>query len=204
MAIGNIKNDIINSYNEAVRGKLAVDSTALDTAIQLCLNDLSKSLDALKATDDSQTLEAGNVSLAYPTDFRNALSIVLIDNSGVKHAPLTMLPGGHREYRQLKDHDSANGESVWYSEFDSKFWLWRPADGDYTTEIEYYRYHPKGQTDNILFDNYFEDCVKFGTIFYKVLLRGNPKYISIWKPMYEDEKENCRLLLPTEPQITGE
>lgn len=202
--IGDIKTAIITLYNEAVRGKLAEDSTALDIAIQLVLNDLSTDLDSLRATDADQTLEVDDKTLDYATDFKSPISIVLINNSSVRQAPLRPLKGGHQEYRDLRYLTSSNGLPEQYSEFDSKFWLWKPADGDYTSEIEYYRYHPTGQLDNILLDKFFTDCVKFGTVFYKQALKGNPKYISIWKAMYDNEKEKCRLLLPSEPQISGD
>ena len=199
-----IKTDIINFYNEAVRGKLTEDSEALDISIQLTLNDLTTDLDSLRATDEDQTLEVDDKTLDYPTDFKSLVSIVLINSSGVRQAPLRPLKGGHQEYRDLRYLTSSNGLPIQYSEFDSKFWLWQPADGDYTSEIEYYRYHPTEQLDNILLDKFFTDCIKFGTVFYKQALKGNPKYISIWKTMYDNEKEKCRLLLPSEPQISGD
>ena len=203
-AIGNIKAAIITFYNEAVRGKLADDSTELDISIQLVLNDLSTDLDSIRATDEDQELEVDDKTLAYPTDFKSLVSIVLINSSSIRQAPLRPLKGGHQEYRDLRYYTSSNGLPVQYSEFDSKFWLWMPSDGDYTSEIEYYRYHPSGQLDDILLDKFFTDCVKFGTVFYKQAIKGNPKYISIWKAMYDNEKEKCRLLLPSEPQISGD
>ncbi len=203
-AIGDIKADIITFYNEAVRGKLVGSSTALDIAIQLTLNDLSTDLDSLRATDTDQTLEVDDKTLDYPTDFKSVVSIVLINSSGARQAPLRPLRGGHQEYRDLRYYTTSNGLPFQYSEFDSKFWLWQPADGDYTSEIEYYRYHPTGQLTNILLDKFFTDCIKFGTVFYKQAMKGNPKYISIWKAMYDNEKEKCRLLLPSEPQISGD
>lgn len=199
-----IKTSIIDFYNEAVRGKLAEESEELDTAIQLTLNDLSTDLDSLKETDTSQTLEVDDKTLAYPTDFKSVVSIVLINSSSIRQAPLRPLPQGHQQYRDLRYYTSSNGLPVQYSEFDSKFWLWMPADGDYTSEIEYYRYHPTGQLTDILLDTFFTDCIKFGTVFYKQAMKGNPKYISIWKAMYDNEKEKCRLLLPSEPQISGD
>ena len=205
-AIGDIKTDIIDFYNEAVRGKLGSDATDLDISIQLVLNDLSTELDSLRATDEDQTLEVDDKTLAYPTDFKSVVSIVLINSGGVRQAPMRPLKSGHQEYRDLRYLSASNGLPIQYSEFDSKFWLWRPADGDYTSEIEYYRYHPKDATaiTTILFDTFFTDCIKFGTVFYKQAMKGNPKYISIWKAMYDNEKEKCRLLLPTEPQISGD
>ena len=207
-ALGDIKADIIAFYNKAFKGKLAEGSDALDIAIQLTLNNLSKTLDALTETDESQTLEVDDKFLVYPTTFRfkAPVTIVLINSSGVRQEPLRPLKGGHREYRDLRYLTSSNGLPVQYSEFDSKFWLWMPADGDYTSEIEYYFYHPRGEDaiTNILFDDIFEDCIKYGTVFNEAVLRGNPKYISIYKAMYDNEKEECRLLLPSEPQISGD
>jgi len=201
MALGNIKAAIISFHNEARKTNYSASATDLDIAIQLCLNDISNELDALPAIDTGQELESGSVSLDYPTDFKALISIVLINSSGVRQSPLEELPGGHKEYRRLRDSDSATGEPEWYSEFNDKFWLWRPSNGDYTTEIEYIRYHPQ-DVASILYGEQFRNCIYFGTVFFKAAIQGNTKYMSIWGPLYANQKEKIRLNLPTEPQIS--
>lgn len=197
--------DIVSDINAVVGEALHADDSAfsgtqLHTAIQMCLNDLSNE-DLLAGTDGDQTLSSTSLTLDYPTDFKSPISIVLINSSGVRQAPLEKLKGGHREYREFRDNDSATGEPEYYSEFDDKFWLWRPSNGSYTTEIEYYRKHPQTPAD-ILFGEEFRNAIYFGTIYYKALLRGMSAHIARWLPVYLAEKEERRAAAPAEPRIT--
>lgn len=199
MSLADIKAAILAVVNEALNESYS--GTQLDTAIQLCLNDLSNE-DLLVGTDSDQTLTSSSLSLDYPEDFKSLISIVLINSSSVRQAPLEKLKGGHKEYRRLRDSDNATGEPESYSEFDDKFWLWRPSNGSYTTEIEYYRRHP--QTPGaILFGEEFRNAIYFGTTYYKALLRKKTEYIAIWRPVYLVEKEERRAAAPAEPRICG-
>ena len=200
---GDIKSDIIAFYNKAFKGSLASDSTALDIANQLCLNDLSTSLDALVELDDSQALEVDTNFISYPTDFKELVDIVLINSNSVRGDPLIPLKNGQIEYDRLIENSAGTGTPEYYTEYDGGFYIYRVSNGAFDVEIKHYRHHPTGQLTNILFDGFFTDCIKFGTVFYEALLRTNPKYISIWGPAYSSEKEKCRLLLPDEPAITG-
>ena len=196
--------DIVTAINEVVGEALKADDSAfsgtqLHKAIQLCLNDLSNE-DILAGTDDEQTLSSGDLNLDYPTDFKSLISIVLINSSGVRQTPLEKLKGGHREYKEFRDNDNTNGEPEAYSEFDNKFWLWRPSSGSYTTEIEYYRKHPQTPTA-ILFGEECRNAIYFGTIYYKALLRGMSAHIARWLPVYLAEKEERRAAAPAEPRI---
>lgn len=196
-ALGDIKTAILAFVNEALNESYS--GSSLDTAIQACLNDLSNE-DLLVAVDDSQTLANESETLDYPTDFKSPISIVLINSGDVRQAPLEKLKGGHKEYRRLRDNDSATGEPEFYSEFDNKFWLWRPSNGSYDTEIEYYRRHPQ-TPGGILFGEDFRNAIYFGTTYYKALLRKKTDYIAIWRPVYLVEKEERRAAAPAEPRI---
>lgn len=204
VAIGDIKQDIITFYNKAFSGHLTVseDTTELDIAIQLCLNDLSTSLDALVELDDSQELESGTDFIVYPTDFKELVTIVLINGDSVRGDPLEPLKNGQIEYDRLIENSDSTGTPEFYTEYDGGFYIYPNSSGAFDVEIKHYRYHPTGQLTDILFDSFFTDCIKFGTVYYESLLRTNPKYISIWQPIYLIEKEKCRLLLPDEPAIT--
>ena len=195
-AIGDIKADIISLYNQATVGKLADDSTDLDIAIQLCLDDLSKDLDALKETYEDAVLEEDTNFIDLPTDYKMLISIVLLDSSGNRQVPLQIIPGGQVRYEDLLENSSAVSTPRLFWEDNDGFWLYPPSNGDYTSEIQYYRYHPTGQLTDILFPKFMTNAVKYGTVFFRQLLKGNRKYITIWGPTYEAEKEKCRLLLP--------
>lgn len=197
--------DIVTDINAVVGEALHADDSAfsgkeLHKAIQICLNDLSNE-DLLVGTDDAQTLSSGDLSLNYPTDFKSPISIVLINSNSVRQAPLEKLKGGHKEYRRLRDNDSATGEPEYYSEFGDKFWLWRPSNGSYTVEIEYYRRHPQTPAA-ILFGEDFRNAIYFGTTYYKALLRKMTDHINIWLPVYLAEKNERRAAAPEQPRIT--
>ena len=209
MTLGDIKEDITNFVNEALRenfnqnsdGEYDASATDLDNEIQAVLDDLSK-LDALVATDDTQTLSLGDTYLAYPTGFRSPVSIVLINSSGARQAPLEKLPGGQEQYEELRDNDSATGEPEWYSEFDDKFWLWRPPGGSFTSEIKYYINHPKGTLTNILFGDDFKQAILFGTTYFKALFSLRHRDIANWRPAYLEERAKMELEVPLQPHIS--
>jgi len=197
--------DIITAINAVVGKALHADDssfsgTDLHTAIQLCLNDLSNE-NLLVSTDESQSLTSGDLSIAYPTDFKDLVSITLVDSSSVEGKPLIKLPGGHRDYRKLRDNDASTGTTRWFSEFDEKFWLWRPANGSYTPKIEYYRRHPQTPID-ILFGEEFRNAIYFGTIYYKAKLRKMVEHAAFWLPNYLTEKAERRAAMPEQPRIT--
>lgn len=209
MALGDIKEDITNFVNEALRENFNQDSdgnydtsaTDLNNAIQAVLDDLSK-LDSLVATDTDQTLSLGDTYLDYPDDFRSPISIVLINSSGARQAPLEKLPGGHEQYQELRDNDSSTGEPEWYSEFDDKFWLWRPPNGSFTSEINYYRNHPKGQLTNILFGDDFKLAIQFGTTYFKSLFSNRKQDIANWRPAYLEERMKMEGEVVHQPYIS--
>lgn len=197
--LGDIKSSIISFVNEAL--KASFSTAQLETAIQSCLDDLSK-LDALVSTDSSQTLAVNDEYLAYPSNFRSIVSIVLINSSGIRQAPLEELPEGHIQYRELRDNDSATGVPEWFSEYNNKFWLWRPANGAFTTEIECYINHPSGQTANILFGDDFKQAIQFGSTYFKALFSKRNTDIANWKPIYEEERAKMALEVVHQPHIT--
>ena len=196
--LGDIKTAIIAVVNEALNE--GYSGTDLDTAIKLCLNDLTNE-NVLVGSDDDQTLSDEDEYLDYPTDFKGSPLIVLINSSGVRQAPLKKLSRGHREYLELRDNDSATGEPEWFAEFDNKFWLWRPSNGAYTTEVDYWRKHPQTPGD-ILFGEEFRNAIYFGTTYFKALLRKKTQYIGIWLPAYLAEKLERVAAAPDQPHVT--
>jgi len=171
-----------------VNSVLGRSETDIDVQIQTVLNDLSKH-NLLVDEDTDQSLSSGNTTLNYPTGFKELVAIVLNDGT-YDGPPLKKIPGGHKEYRQwMEDETSTDySEPEWYSEYDSKFYVYHPANGDYTATIEYYKYHPK-DVDSIEFGDEFTNCLYFGTTFEVACKLGLSRYISIWGPRYEKEKQ---------------
>ena len=192
-----VKADIIEDVNENLQ--TAYSGTELDRAIIKTLNDMSnRSL--LVGTDSTQTLSDGSKTLNYPTGFRYAISITLITGDGAEQSPLITLPGGHQEYRENRHNDDGTGIPEWYSEFNEKFYLWRPAGSAYTTLIEYYKDHAK-DADNIEFTTEFENLMFAGTTFWKAMAMKRTSSIVIWAPIYQNELRKASLNRKTEPSI---
>lgn len=177
-----VKADIITDVNENLSLELAAASTELDRAIIKTMKDMSKNK-LLVGTDSTQTLTSSSTTLAHPTDFRELINITLIDGSGNSKSPLRKLPGGHREYRQLRDNDANTGFTEWFSDFNKLFHLWRPPNASFTTLIEFYKNHPK-TAGSIEFETKFEDVMFAGTTFWKAIALGRTNSIAIWSPIY--------------------
>lgn len=183
-----------------VNANLQTRLSDLDVYIQKVLDDLSEE-DLLVGADDEQTLSSGDTTLDYPTGFRSEIAITLTNASGVTDAPLDELPGGHEEYRDLRDSDSATGIPEFYSRFNKKFYLWRPPGASFTTLIEYYKNHPQG-VDTIEFGDEFRNAVYAGTTYYYALKLGRVNAINLWGPIYADAKQKRINATPKEPQIS--
>lgn len=194
------KADIIEDVNENLGNlNLAEDSTELDRAITKTLKDMSKNK-LLVGTDDTQTLNNTSTTLAYPTGFREAISITLIDGSGNTKRPLRKLPGGHREYHELRENDSSTGLPEWYSDLNELFHLWRPPNASFTTLIEFYKNHAN-DPDNIEFDEKFEGVMFAGVTFWKAMALTRIRAVSLWSPIYSGLLRTSRPNL--QPVIVG-
>ena len=193
------KANIIEDVNENLQLGLASDSTALDRAIIKTLKDMSKKK-LLVGTDSTQTLTNSSLTLAYPTGFREVISITLIDGSGNTKRPLRKLPGGHREYRELRENDANTGLTEWFSDFNKLFHLWRPPNASFTTLIEYYKNHAK-DPDNIEFTDELEDVVFAGVTFWKAAALSRTKAVSIWSQIYSGLLRTSRPNL--QPVVVG-
>lgn len=192
-----VKADVITDVNANLR--TALSGTDLDRAIIRTLNDMSNRA-LLVGTDTGQTLSSGGTTLDYPTGFRSVVSITLIDGSGTEKTPLIKLPGGHKEYRELRHNDDTSGTTEWFSEFDKKFYLWRPANDSYTTLIEYIKNHAK-DAGNIEFETEFENLMFAGATFYHALTLSRSKSIALWWPIYQNELRVAALNRNVQPSI---
>lgn len=191
-----LKADILDFVNRALQRS----ESDIDIEIQLALNDLSNE-DFLEAEDTTQVLASGDLTLAYPTDFRDLVSIVLINNSGVRGRDLRALPRGYKQYQELRDNDSTTDTPDFYAKFQRLFHLWRPPNGDFTTEIKYYRFHPQ-DVDTIIFGDEFRNAIYFGAAYYRALTLGLTRLINIWGPQYMAEKGQRMWDNPGVPRVT--
>jgi len=180
-----LKADILTEVNDNLQTSL----TDIDKFIQKALDDLSEE-DLLVGTDDDQTLVSDDTTLDEPTGFRALIAITLtITSSGSEQYPLIALPQGHQQYRALRHNDDTIGIPRWFSNFNGKFYLWRPANQAFSSLIEYYKDHPALSGDNIEFGDIFRNAIYAGATFYTALKYSRTKALSIWSPMYESAKK---------------
>ncbi len=181
-----LKADILTEVND----NLQLALTNIDKFIQKVLDDLSEE-DLLVGTDTDQTLTSGDITLDEPTGFRALVAITLvITSSGSEQFPLVGLKGGHPQYRELRHNDDSTGIPRWFSNFNGKFYLWRPPNQAFTSLIEYYKEHPalSGSTGTILFADNFRNAIYAGATFYTALKYSRTKALQIWGPLYQDAK----------------
>jgi len=192
-----VKADIIADVNDNLA--ISLSGTDLDRQIIKTLTDMSNR-GLLVDADDSQTLVDGGTTLDYPTGFRSVINITLIDSSGAEKYPLTKFPGGHKEYRELRANDDATGTVEYFSEFNKKFYLWRPAGESFTTLIEYRKNHAK-DADNIEFETEFESLMFAGVTFWYAVKLNRTKSIALWLPIYDREMRFAMLNRNNQPSI---
>lgn len=194
------KADILIEVNDNLNTKL----TDIDRFIQKTLDDLSEE-DLLTDEDDSQTLSNGGLTLDEPDGYRAMVALTLTVTSGSSEQfPLIKLPGGQRQYRALRHNDNAVGIPRWFSQYKGKFYLWRPANQDFSALIEYYKDHPvlSGETGGIEFGDNFRNVIYAGATFYTALKFSRAKALQIWSPMYESAKQKRINAFPRQPRIT--
>ncbi len=197
-----VKSDIVAAVDANLQTNFATTApNGLDRAIVAVLNDMSKR-GLLVSKDDTQTLVDGGLTLAYPTGFRQAISITLIDGDGNTSRPLKKLPGGHAGYRKLRHNNTATGFTREYSLFNNLIYLWKPASQAYTTLIEYRKNHAK-DADNIEFTTEFENLMFAGATFWHAAAIGRSNGIAIWGPIYQDELRWAMLNRNVQPSIIG-
>jgi len=186
-----------------INSKLERSETDIDEEIITIANDLSNR-NMLVGADTSQSLVAGGTTLDYPTRFKEAIAITLNDGSKWL-APLRKLPGGMQRYRELvADNNTGDrDEPEYYAEFNSKLYLWPTADGAYTSNIEFYKYHAQS-ADTIEFGDEFTNCFNFGATFEVSRNFGLERYMNIWGLAYAEEREMRDLNFEHQPYIVGE
>lgn len=197
--LGDIQTAVMEFVNDALNESYAITDTTFLRALQACLNDLAND-DLLIGRDTSQVLTSSSLTLAYPTDYKSLISIILIDSSSVRQRPLEPLPDGYEGYGRLRNNDSNTSIPRWYAEHKSLFHLWRPPGGSYTSEIDYYRYHPQTPKD-ILFGDEFRNAVNYGTTYHRALFSKRMTDLNHWRPIYVEEKAKRRDAAPENPHF---
>jgi hypothetical protein len=178
----------------------AISADSLTEAIKLCMADISN-IGLLNSVDISQTLSDGDLTLDVPARYKDVLGIQLTDDGDDLQDPLIALSGGQEEYRLLMAESVTTRTPEWYSEYDGSFYLYPPPGVDYTVNIEYQKYDNQDDT-NIEFGDEFSNALKFGSLYFYAMMKSRERYLNIWGPKYEHEKEMRRLNMNKQPNIT--
>lgn len=193
------KSDIMDFVNDALTESYS-DGDGFDRIVQTVLNDLSN-VNLLMASSDIE-ISNGDLSMDYPTGYKDLLGIRLTGDDDNIYEPLTPLLGGHQEYLACYGGSTSTGRPEYFSEWNEKFWLYRPPDDDYTATIEYFKYHAADGVDSIEFGDEFRNCANFGACYFAAMMRARERRIAVWGPAYAAEKEMRRLNMPKPPYIT--
>lgn len=178
----------------------AIAAASLTEAIKLCLRDISN-IGLLEGSDTTQTLELGDLTLVVPDEYKDVLTIQLTDDGGILQDSLIALSGGYEEYLLLMSDSVTTRTPEWYSEYDGSFYLYPPPDDDYTVSIKYQKYDDQDDTA-IEFGDEFSNALKFGSLYFYAMMKSRERYLNIWGPKYEVEKEMRRLNMKKQPNIT--
>ncbi len=187
------KANILTFVNDALNENFQAGE--IDREIKTVLTKMSNR-DLLVASV-TPTISANDTVLAYPAGFRAMIAFTLIDQSGVSYGPLTKI--SHDDYRSLKSNDSATGRPDEYSDFNSKFFLWRPSNAEYNTIIEYYKNHPL-DPDNIEYGEMFEDAMMSGVTYYKARNKNKQSY-GFWQGEWLTALNDIIQSFPRNPRI---
>lgn len=192
------KADILTEVNENLQTSFTASEIA--TRIQAILDDLSEE-DLLVETDSTQTLADGDTTLNEPTGFRALVAITLtITSSSSEQYPLIKLKGGHKQYRELRHNDDTTGIPRWFSNFDGKFYLWRPPSQAFTSLIEYYKDHPQ-DIDTIEFGDIYQEAIYAGVTWKMAVKQGRTRMINLWGLIYHNAKQKRIDAMAHQPRI---
>lgn len=182
------KGEILTDVNENLQTSFTASQIA--TRIQAILNDLSEA-DLLVGTDDTQALANGDTTLDHPTGFRALIPggiVLIITASASRQHPLIKLKQGHEQYNSLRHNDDTVGIPRWFSDFNEKFFMWRPPNQAFSSLIEFYKDHPQ-DVDNIEFGDMYQEAIFAGVTWKMAIKQSRSRMISLWGAVYADAKQ---------------
>lgn len=186
-----LKADILAFVNEKQR--LAETVATIEDEINEVLQDLGKralwpNLYRADVVADRATLANGDKSVAFPTGLR-VLDFIIVNDGTNDGRPLVEITAEQWQ-RQREDESSSNYDEPLRFARRGKLWLPDPIPD--TTDVAkywYWRHHPKtsGVTEDILFDDEFDLCIKYGVCAKVALTARRSEYIGTWEPRYEQQ-----------------
>lgn len=195
-----LKADILAFVNEKQR--LSETVASIEDEINEVLQELGKralwpNLYRDDVTADRSTLTTGQTAVAFPAGLR-VLDFIVINDGSNDGRPLRSMTAAQW---QRKRRDEASGAYAEPKRYARRGKTWKPdplpdSANTYTAKYWYWRHHPKtsGVTEDILFDDEFDLCLKYGVCAKVALTSNRTEYIKQWTPRY---REQIAELLPT-------
>lgn len=115
--------------------------------------------------------------------------------------PLKAFSDGWDGYQRAMSESVTKGTPEFYVENNGKIYVYPPSDTDYGVLLEYQKYDDQDDTA-IEFGDEFTNALKFGTLYFYAMMKSRERYLNIWGPKYEHEKEMRRLNRNKQPNIT--
>ena len=197
-----LKSVIVAFVNTAYKASFTAD--AIDEHLQMLADDLSE-MHVLEKEDTSQTLTSSTDTLSYPSDAlgtEQAIISVTLTSGGTLQGPLKHLIGGWTEMQKLLKNNT-RGLPKYYAIRGNLIHLYPKPGNTYTTSIWYYQAHA-ALTTSFTFPADWTLTLKYGAMYFLGLMSENDNLIRIWEARYLAKKEERRVSIPRETQITGE
>jgi len=186
------KADILTFVNDKQRQNYEI-ADILDE-INLILKDLSRAakwpdLYREDVTADRSELTEGDDAISFPTGLR-ILDFIVVNDGSNDGRPLTEI--SFRDWLKLREDETSSSyaEPKYFARRGKKWFPHPIPDGAYTGKYWYWRHHPvtEEETEDILFGDEFDQCIKYGVCAEVAKTHGRTEYINIWEPRYMAEK----------------
>ncbi len=138
------------------------------------------------------------IPTAYVAD--DATGVWMLNLADTEY-PLTAFSDGWDGYRLAMSESTTKRTPEFYVENNGKLYVYPPADTDYGVLLEYQKYDNQDDTA-IEFGDEFSNALKFGSLYFYAMMKTRKRYLKIWGPKYEVEKEIRRLNRNKQPNIT--
>ncbi len=115
--------------------------------------------------------------------------------------PLIAFSDGWDGYQRAMSESVSKRTPEFYVENNGKVYVYPPSDTDYGVLLEYQKYDDQDDTV-IEFGDEFSNALKFGSLYFYAMMKSRERYLNIWGPKYEHEKEMRRLNMNRQPNIT--
>jgi len=185
-----------------VNKQLKTSETDIDVEIQQTLDDLSEE-DFLEASD-TVTVNVNDETFAIPTGLRDFSALTPQNAAGTNLDPLVELPGGIKQYRQLRSNETNNGIPECYVVFNDLVDICWTPNGTYIITREYTKDHPAlaGDSGSIEFKDIFRNAIYYGVTFEVASRLNRTAAITLWSAKYVDAKGKRRQNQDMQPSIS--